>query len=839
MKIEQEKTDPIICEALPFTIAQGSQVWSKALNRHVTETYYLRKQHKTFSGMADLFAALTNHDIELPANADKEARSLVKASVPYWILGGLKSGGSIAPIPFLKTDEERDRQYKELTAYRRASGGIAPCNLLPFDLDALPRTVYARLVKTVLQTYSAVAYETPSHTKEAPRLRIIIEADGMVEPEDKRHCCIALEHELAGLLGATPGTTPGEWLVDGQVLKFDRSVYTDNQVIYLPAANAKKYHLKGEPVSVDGLIVREIPAGEDIKTRKKQSPEARETYIGMQLPPDPLGEWLIRSPYFISMRGNKVFFKPHWYGENEPFNPSSICYLWAGTNEYENGHFSSLHDRDGSFTRDDWVRELGYVADEFDVLPPLGIPPVSGTPEKAFLGWDEVAIEYPPGFVGEIVRQIGRTAKRALPLAAVAAALELTATAMGLGKRRTIGDSKISLISFVIAETAAGKEAGQAFAGEVLSVIKRGRHVASDLRSDKDLIWSLFFNRGVNLFVMDEAHAFIDTVNHKQASAYHRQLAGLMLSMATCNRYNLANNHRRAIKSELSSMAKEINAQRKALTAANEANEIDDMKYVELMGKLDNETTEILVLEDWAENGIPSPVANFLLSSTPRKFEAAITAGEIDSGLMGRSLVFYIGEGREVFNRMAITFSTIDPGISAVVNGIADICKTENAPGWVIEEEAKLMLEQIYHYLEDDERRNAPMLGGLFARGIERVNSLVSILGARDGVITAEYVRWAFACFMSSVKSIQHLARMNNAVSVEQKVMISIMNRLEKGKMADSELKRALKKKGEFAEAEDIARIGGFESPILKAIKNLIENKRIRCVGRNSYELIR
>lgn len=363
-------------QALKFTIAQGCQVWSKKDNHYVPQPFYYAWEHKTFSSMADLRAALTAHNVALPPNADDAARKQVKSSVPFWIIGGLKSGGAVSRIPPAPVEPKAKAAHmRKYAPYARKTGGIGATNLLPFDLDQLPVTAYNRLIKSILKTFSAVAYETPSHTPEKPRLRILIATDTIIHPDSKRRACAALERDLMGLLGATPGAKPGEWLCDGAPVIFDRSVYTDNQMLYLPANNAGVYLFEGEPAEASSLLARELPPVEleNSNGKKRVAPADRQDYIDAALPPDPFGEWLIESPYFHYMTGNKIFFEPPWSESyscgSAGFAPSSVCYFWAGTNGYEQGHIVSHHEHDRGKKKGDWERELGYIAEQFEVIP--------------------------------------------------------------------------------------------------------------------------------------------------------------------------------------------------------------------------------------------------------------------------------------------------------------------------------------------------------------------------------------------------------------------------------------------------------------------------------------
>lgn len=513
----------------------------------------------------------------------------------------------------------------------------------------------------------------------------------------------------------------------------------------------------------------------------------------------------------------------------------------------------------------------GCSADDFDVLEPANIvvmpdsddwenpskpaqqdaqqdaandPDEDEKPQPApssFLDWRTVDVTTPPGFVGEVCRQMARVSHRPLPLAYVPGALHLVAIAMGLGKRRGMNGGKVALTTFTIAETASGKESPQEFAREVLAKIGKGWHVTSELRSDKDLLMNLLTSDAVSLYIIDEAHGFIEGVNDKRANSYTQAIAPLMLRIATASSYQLAGIHRRGIKTELATAAKDIAKRRKTITEQNAAGELDDIAFAKEIAYLDEDAADVKKQGQWLKSGIPSPVANFMLSSTPRKFEKAITSAEIDSGLLGRSLVFRIDEGRAKRNRRAVEFTAIDSQIRAVINHIADIADPEKkrAKEYTIEPEAVAMLEKIDNYFEDDARLNAPTIGGVFARGMERIYSVVSILAALDGVVTAEHVRYALALFLHSLDTVLILSRRNNARSPDEKIQMVILDKLRRGKVARSTLVRDIARISEFAEMEQTARLAGLPSPIETALAKQVEVGNIELVGRGAYQRVK
>jgi hypothetical protein len=76
-----------------------------------------------------------------------------------------------------------------------------------------------------------------------------------------------------------------------------------------------------------------------------------------------------------------------------------------------------------------------------------------------------------------------------------------------------------------------------------------------------------------------------------------------------------------------------------------------------------------------------------------------------------------------------------------------------------VSSEAKAMLDSISNYYDQDERLNAPVMGAIYARVMEQVNKVASLLALESGVIEAEYVTYAFALINRCVEDISFLVQ--------------------------------------------------------------------------------
>ncbi|EHF7698502.1 bifunctional DNA primase/polymerase [Salmonella enterica] len=461
--------------------------------------------------------------------------------------------------------------------------------------------------------------------------------------------------------------------------------------------------------------------------------------------------------------------------------------------------------------------------------------------EENLLDWHSVDVTNPPGIAGVICAEINRLSSRALPLAAVPAALHMLAIAAGAGKKRGVSGEKLALCTFTIATTAAGKEAGQSFVKKVASRSGLARHVSGKSRSDKDLIVSMMEAEAVVMNVVDEAHAYLDSINNKMSSEHKQALGGLMLELLTSEHFILSGLHAREIGNTL-------DATEKALKAANERDEkafakgtLDALDLACNQQQRSQQQAEVNKRREWIRNGIESPVVNFMLSSTPEKLESAINNADICSGLIGRSLIFsnentrakqrHYPEARPRFNDAAAS-------VREIVSVLKAIAQPGQAPRLATATpEALEALHAVFDYFEEDKRRNAPIIGGIYARGVERVYSLAALLAVECGEIRVEHVRYALAATMQSIETAQSLARQNAANGITEVIHLEVLGQLSKGSKPRARLLIDVSRKAAIAPAVKRAADMREPNPVEIVLDSLVKRGVIEKTGRSAYRI--
>lgn len=349
------------------------------------QTYHYSGDHFEFKTIRGLFEWLEESAPEMPENPTEEQRAAVKAATPYLVPGWLHSGGSTSlkklrqptGVTSQTATPENDPNY----SHRRRKENIGAGLLLPFDLDVCPPSLAVRLMhkKGILSGLAGIVYHTPSSTQHAPRVRMLIQTNREITPDEKQEFCLRFEHWLMKALGATfyemqkPGF--GRWDYKGKQVLFDRSVYRAVQMLYAGPKNFPKRLFEGAPVAIDELPEHGDALQLEPARKGKATPQEAATAAGRY---DEIGEWLRGSEYFLDEDDRAIYFEPHWSSDysSAPTGAGDrrVCWFKPGTGNFHEGHFKSMHSSDAGMSKADWLDKLRYPFPEFPNLEPLAAP---------------------------------------------------------------------------------------------------------------------------------------------------------------------------------------------------------------------------------------------------------------------------------------------------------------------------------------------------------------------------------------------------------------------------------------------------------------------------------
>lgn len=364
-----------------------------------------------------------------------------------------------------------------------------------------------------------------------------------------------------------------------------------------------------------------------------------------------------------------------------------------------------------------------------------------------------VSIENPPGLAGEICRHLNLTAKRPIPLIYPVVALQ--ALSLVAGNRKGIDGIKLNLLTLAIAPSAAGKEHGQSWLAQTAAELKLGRHVVGGISSDVDMIRNLIDGDGRCCYRIDEIQGLFNAIKSKNANTYESKIGDLILTLATSKVYLFAGNHRRQFLKETDN---EIDQLKKRIAKTEEQPETETEETPDVE-KLNRALRWLFKKRDFIENGWPDPVVSIMGHSTPGGLDSLITEENIGSGLIGRCLVIRCAEEREKLQKVKETPFSGDVNIlnrlHLVNNGSLHPLKITKA--------ARQMLDAIQSYYDQDQRLNAPVMGAIYARVMEQVNKVASLLALESGEVQAEHVSYAFALVARCTDDIAYLLQKDAA----------------------------------------------------------------------------
>lgn len=424
-------------------------------------------------------------------------------------------------------------------------------------------------------------------------------------------------------------------------------------------------------------------------------------------------------------------------------------------------------------------------------IPKIDVPKANDKELPDCVNFKRLDVDNPPGLAGRLVDYFRMGAHRELKGGAYSAvALQCMAMA-GAGIPGYMG-AKTSLITIILAESAAGKERAQDVTKELLA--KTERELYGDIRSDKDLISSAVFNDGRCFYSVDEAQKLLNLGTSKN-NQYTAAIPALLLEIATTGRLKLSRLHvegfSESIFNSISRLEKEKAAKEESLARCNPDHDKAKISHLESeLSKIEEKIAKARASLDDIRGGIKRPCLNLIASSTPRELASIIDEKNIKSGLLGRSLVLDCGEEARERNFNIWGMNPADIGRLELAELEREICLiAQSADETAASDEQKefsgrhgvtvkpteaadrMMFEIAVHY-EQNRFRNHPQLGSLYRRLSERVSSLSSIMAFGNiqgnvAVIEPEYVEFALFLTLTSIDHLASNLKLNEAAAGE------------------------------------------------------------------------
>ena len=407
-----------------------------------------------------------------------------------------------------------------------------------------------------------------------------------------------------------------------------------------------------------------------------------------------------------------------------------------------------------------------------------------------FTGMD---IDTPPGLAGRIVEYIREGANRQLSGGAYSA-MALQCMAMAGAGLPGLGGTKLSLITLTLGMSAAGKEWPQRVVKNLLDA--HGKTIYGDIRSDKDVIRSAIYDNGHCFYVVDEAQKILSSNSGSQQNKHMSNVISTLMELSTTSCYKLSQLHRDEflthIETARARVEKVIEAKREAIAHMNQDHEEGRIKKAQLeIEQLERKLADHDKRAITARDGVRNPSLHLLAYSTPQKLAAIVDEDSIESGFLGRALINDCGIERAPQRLTIADLKKAPTGgqdvqfemLKAQIGMICQLADDESKHSvdnefngsrfrYDITPDAERDMCAILQHYDQHHYRNHPRVGAIYARLVERVMSLSSIMalgnyGCDGARIESSYVRYALMLVLQSLEHLTSNLKINEGATEE------------------------------------------------------------------------
>ncbi len=402
-------------------------------------------------------------------------------------------------------------------------------------------------------------------------------------------------------------------------------------------------------------------------------------------------------------------------------------------------------------------------------------------------------IDTPPGLAGRIVEYIREGANRQLSGGAYSA-MALQCMAMAAAGLPGLGGTKLSLITLTLGMSAAGKEWPQRVVKNLLDA--HGKTIYGDIRSDKDVIRSAIYDNGHCFYVVDEAQKILSSNSGSQQNKHMSNVISTLMELSTTSCYKLSQLHRDEflthIETARARVEKVIEAKREAIAHMNQDHEEGRIKKAQLeIEQLERKLADHDKRAITARDGVRNPSLHLLAYSTPQKLAAIVDEDSIESGFLGRALINDCGIERAPQRLTIADLKKAPIGgqdmqfemLKAQIGLICQLADDESKHSvdsefngspfrYDITPDAERDMCAILQHYDQHHYRNHPRVGAIYARLVERVMSLSSIMAlgnySCDGArIESAYVRYALMLVLQSLEHLTSNLKINEGATEE------------------------------------------------------------------------
>lgn len=359
---------------------------------------------------------------------------------------------------------------------------------------------------------------------------------------------------------------------------------------------------------------------------------------------------------------------------------------------------------------------------------------------------DDIDLNSPPGFLGEVVRWVN--GQCLYPLSSLSVAVSLIGVA-GLSQGRYIDEKDgitSNLMVFCTAGSGTGKESVQKALTAILQAGGQEKNMYGGLKSEQELIRNLV-RCSSSTYCIDEFGIILGKITNAKKSGAH-YLEGLIAAIMSI--YSKADSFYLPTGDMKTDMEKHIKDQ---IASTNQ--------QLEKTGKQELRAV-IEALEEklrQSANGIANPFLCVAGFSTPVTFDELMTQELATNGFMSRAISF---QELETNPKRKENFKK-EPMPMALQMTLAALADTNGKINIPTDAEGAAVLDDVYHafYEMAEAEKGRSGLEAICRRGYEIAAKVSMILAIPGGVRTAQHVRWAFALAKRDIEAKIKLAYSN------------------------------------------------------------------------------
>jgi hypothetical protein len=464
--------------------------------------------------------------------------------------------------------------------------------------------------------------------------------------------------------------------------------------------------------------------------------------------------------------------------------------------------------------------ELGGYQQPVTFTPTISIDEPSG--DHPF-NIDNVDLLRPPGFVGEVTKWIDAQCRYPRQNLAVSAAVAAVGNVIGLRYTDEKNGTNGNLFAFCVAASATGKEAVQQAMAEVHRAA--GIHVATHgaIKSEQEIIRNLIRHQAA-YYIIDEVGIFLKKIANAQKSGGAVYLDGvigiLMSAYSKADGFMLLNGDTKDEVRKI--LLQELSQCKKAISENEDKGGFCARRVPQLERALDH-----------IDDGLERPFLSLVGYTTPITFDGLITFEQATNGFVGRSWMINERESnpraRRGFKKQPMPDSmrgllfSLHSGGHYDSQGLKRVEYYGEKTKVKVDAEASRMMDAVLDWIEEqaEEHKSATGLESIVRRSYELMAKIALILGAPEGLITPEHVRWAYAAMRRDIDDKIRLAYANMVEkdNPDDAIAMRIMNMLDKehGETLGVIKNRFRKEKGEkieniLAALEEMGKIKKLET---------------------------